>query len=82
MNWNEMQGLRHLKPTMEPLSVADAFALIGTEEGGRMYTEHLENRPFPHYETDPENPDLLIEIAEDGTRTRGHFLGREFCEVK
>ena len=62
--------------TAVPLS--QSLATIDTEFGRRRVAEYLDARPFPHYEPAPESPGLLWRIAEDGSRTRGRFVGREF----
>lgn len=44
--------------------------------------EQLASRPFPHFEPAPEGKGLLVRIDQDGTRTLGRFLRREFQPVK
>jgi hypothetical protein len=39
---------------------------------------YLNSQPFPHYEAHPNRPGLLVRIAEDGHRTVGRFVNREF----
>ena len=51
---------------------------VDTEAGRLRVTEYLNAQPYPHYEPAPDQPSLLIRIEEDGTRTRGRFVGREF----
>ncbi|MBI3466296.1 MAG: hypothetical protein HY000_25060 [Planctomycetes bacterium] len=59
-----------------PLS--ECLASIDSEEGRRRVARYLDSRPFPHYEPAQDAPGLLIRIEEDGTRTLGRFVGREF----
>jgi hypothetical protein len=51
---------------------------VDSPEGRRRVADYLKSRPFPHYETAPGHPGLLIRIAEDGTRTLGRFVDRRF----
>jgi hypothetical protein len=37
----------------------------------------LHNQPFPHYETAPDGPGLLVRIEADGTRSVGRFINRQ-----
>lgn len=64
----------------KPLSACLAEA--GTPAGGKRVAKYLKARPFPHYETDPSAPGLLVRIGEDGARTRGRFVNRQFVEVR
>ena len=43
--------------------------------------EHLQSRPYPHYEP-ADTPGLLIRISADGKRTLGRFVNRQFQAVK
>lgn len=61
---------------VRPLS--ECLASVDSDAGRQRVREYLDARPFPHYEPAPNAPGLLIRIDEDGTRTRGRFVGREF----
>lgn len=61
---------------VRPLSAC--LAAVDTDGGRRQVAVYLDSRPFPHYEPAPDAPDLLVRIDEDGTRTMGRFVGREF----
>lgn len=63
-----------VKPLLECLGSVD------TSDGRRRVADYLASRPFPHYEAAEENG-LLVRIDEDGTRTLGRFIGREFRAV-
>jgi hypothetical protein len=63
-----------------PLS--ECFATIDTPEGRKRVAEYLASQPFPHYEPAKDAPGLLIRIDEDGTRTVGRFVGRQFQPVR
>lgn len=59
-----------------PLS--ELVETIGTPEGERRLANYLRTLPFPHYEAHPAKAGLLIRIEENGTRTVGRFLNRQF----
>ncbi len=63
-----------------PLS--ECLASVDSAEGCRRVVEYLDSRPFPHYEPAPGATGLLIRVADDGTRTLGRFVGREFQAVQ
>jgi hypothetical protein len=43
-----------------------------------QFRAHLADKPYPRFEAAPDAPGWLIKIEEDGTRTRGRFVNREF----
>jgi len=59
-----------------PLS--QCLASVDSADGRRRVAEYLDSRPFPHYEPTRDAPGLLTRVADDGTRTLGRFVGREF----
>ncbi|MFO0967774.1 MAG: hypothetical protein U0793_19605 [Gemmataceae bacterium] len=61
---------------VKPLS--ELLASVDSKKGRQRVRAYLESRPFPHYEPAPGSPNLLVRIDEDGTRTVGRFVGREF----
>jgi len=63
-----------------PLS--ECLASVDSAEGRWRVVEYLDSRPFPHYEPAPGATGLLIRVADDGTRTLGRFVGREFQAVQ
>jgi hypothetical protein len=63
-----------------PLS--EGLASVDSAQGRQRIAAYLQTRPFPHYEPAPDAPGLLVRIDEDGTRTVGRFVGREFQAVK
>jgi hypothetical protein len=65
---------------VRPLS--ECLASVDSDEGRRRVVEYLESRPFPHYDPTPDSPGLLVRVDEDGTRTLGRFVGREFRAAK
>jgi hypothetical protein len=62
--------------------LSECLASVDTDSGRERVYAHLNSRPFPHYEAAPNSPGLLVRIEEDGTRTLGRFVGREFQAVK
>jgi hypothetical protein len=63
----------------KPLS--ECLDSVDSPKGRRRVAEHLESLPFPHYEA-ADTPGLLVRICEDGTRTVGRFVNRQFQSVK
>ncbi|MFN0055277.1 MAG: TA system antitoxin ParD family protein [Planctomycetales bacterium] len=59
-------------PLSECLSEADSSA------GRRRVADYLNSRPFPHYEPAPGAPGMLVRVEQDGRRTIGRFVDREF----
>lgn len=61
---------------VQPLS--EVLESVDTPGGRKRVAEYLESQPFPHYRPHPDRPGLLERIEEDGTRTVGRFVNREF----
>jgi len=59
-----------------PLS--ECLDSVDTPEGRHRLAEVLQSRPYPHYEPAPSSPGLLVRVEQDGTRTLGRFVHREF----
>lgn len=53
---------------------------VETSIGRQRVQSVLAARPFPHFEDVPGQPDLLVRIDADGTRTVGQFVGHQFVE--
>jgi hypothetical protein len=64
------------RPLSECLNSADSI------KGRRRLRDYLESQPFPHYEAHPEKAGLLIRIDENGRRTIGRFVNRQFQAVR
>ncbi len=62
-----------------PLS--DCLASVDSSRGRKRVADYLNDRPFPHYEPAPAAPGMLVRIDEDGTRSVGRFVNREFVVV-
>jgi hypothetical protein len=65
---------------IRPLS--ECLAAVDSDEGRQRVKAYLDSRPFPHYQPAPGVPDLLVRVDEDGARTVGRFVGREFQPTK
>lgn len=52
-----------------------------TPVGRKRFYRHLTEEPFPHYEETDEDG-LYVRVDEDGTRTRGRFVNREFVAAE
>lgn len=59
-------------------SLSECLESVDTEEGRRRVSEYLKSQPYPHYEPASDRPGLLVRIEEDGTRTIGRFVNRQF----
>jgi hypothetical protein len=70
-----------LQRSGEARPLSEIIASVKTEAGHERVRDYLGSRPFPHFEPCPEEPGLLVRIAENGTRTRGRFVNRVFVEV-
>ncbi len=63
-------------------SVSECLGSVDSPEGRTRVVDYLNSRPFPHYEADPKQPELLVRIEENGTRTRGRFVNRQFVPAE
>ncbi|MEZ6124642.1 MAG: hypothetical protein R3C49_15930 [Planctomycetaceae bacterium] len=58
-----------------------ALDAVDSVKGHDRLASYLKSRPYPHYETDPTNRDLIVRIDENGTRVPGHFVNKTFVAV-
>jgi hypothetical protein len=65
---------------VRPLS--ELLATVDSPQGRKRVSAWLETLPFPHFRAHPDQPGLLEKIDEDGTRTVGRFVNREFVPMK
>jgi hypothetical protein len=63
-----------------PLS--ECLKSVDSSQGRRRLAEFLQSQPFPHYEPHPAKPGVLIRVDENGERTEGRFVNREFVSVR
>ena len=59
-------------------SLSACLASVDSPAGRQQVVEHLNSRPFPHYEAAPDMPGLLVRIEANGRRTVGRFVNRQF----
>lgn len=64
---------------MLPLSVC--LDSVNTRAGQARLSAVLAERPYPHFEPAAKSG-VLVKIDEDGTRTTGRFVNREFRPAK
>lgn len=65
---------------LQPLS--SLLESVDSPTGRARLTEYLDQQPFPHYRPHPDTPGLLERIDQDGTRTVGRFVNRQFVPAK
>lgn len=58
-----------------------AFDAVDSAKGRDRLARYLKAQPYPHYESDPSNRDLVVRVEENGTRVRGHFVNKNFVAV-
>ena len=51
---------------------------VDSAEGRERLLKYLAERPYPHYEPAPGRPGLLVRTDDNGTRTVGRFVNRQF----
>jgi hypothetical protein len=75
-----LQGTQALalckKATARPLS--ECLDSADSPAGRERLHKYLDTLPFPHYEPAPGKPGFLLRIAENGKRTIGRFVDRQF----
>jgi hypothetical protein len=60
----------------QPLSAS--LESVDSPQGHRRVCDHLRSLPYPHYEPVPGRSGFLVRTQEDGTRTVGRFVKRQF----
>lgn len=63
-----------------PLS--DCLRSVHTKEGRRRLATYLAAQPYPHFEPAADRPGFILKVDQDGTRTIGRFVNREFRPVE
>ena len=66
--------------TARPLS--ECLQSVDSVEGRRRVVDFFKEQPFPHYERAPGAVGRLVRIDENGKRTVGRFVNREFVPSK
>lgn len=62
-------------------TLSGIISKVDSAEGRQRVHAYLETQAYPHFEQCPDEPGMLVKIDEDGTRTRGRFINREFVEA-
>ncbi|MCB1087082.1 MAG: hypothetical protein KDM63_08555 [Verrucomicrobiae bacterium] len=79
---NAIKAMRGDLANIEDASMRERVtAVLGeVRQGKRAATtrETLREGGLPLYESDPDDPERIIEVAADGTRRRGRFVDRVF----
>ena len=63
-------------------SLAESIQSVDTAVGRDRVRTYLASGPFPHFESCGDEVGMLVRIDEDGTRTRGRFINREFVVAR
>lgn len=58
-----------------------ALDAADSAKGRERLASYLKAQPYPHYESDPSNRDILVQVEENGPRVRGHFVDKTFVAV-
>jgi ParD-like antitoxin of type II bacterial toxin-antitoxin system len=67
--------------TVGATPLADLVDLVDTPAGRDMLKSYLDSEPYPHFEAHPGQAGLLVRIDENGERTVGRFINREFIPM-
>lgn len=67
-----------LRKSGDILRLSELIAFVNYPSGRQRVADYLAKQPFPHYEPSSEQPGFLVRIEEDGRRTIGRFVNREF----
>ena len=74
-------ALIRLKQRGDARPLSACVAAVDTDAGRQRTAAYLATRPYPHFEP-ADRPGLLVKIDEDGTRTLGRFVNRQFQPTK
>ena len=67
-----------LKRRGEAVPLATLLGTVDSKAGRERVRAQQAARPFPHFEPAPGKAGLVVRIDEDGRRTVGRFVNREF----
>ena len=62
--------------------ISECLESVDTPAGRQRVAAFLEAGPFPHYEPHPDRPGLLVRFEENGRKTTGRFVKRQFKPVE
>jgi len=77
----QQQYLQEFREWLVLDQVAESITTEVESAGRERLQSVLNSLPFPHFEGVPGNPLQVWKIDEDGTRTRGHFVNRQFQAI-
>ena len=72
------QHVINLCRTVGATPLSELVEVVGTPAGREKLRAHLESEPYPHFEAHPTQAGLLVRTEENGERTVGRFVNREF----
>jgi hypothetical protein len=58
--------------------LAESVSEVDSPAGRKRLRNYLEGIPYPHYESHSTRPGFLVRTDEDGTKTVGRFVNRQF----
>lgn len=70
-----------LKRRGEARPLSACLDSVDSKKGRARLAAHLSSLPYPHFEAASDRPGLLVKIDEDGKRTVGRFVNRQFKPV-
>lgn len=70
-----------LKRRGEGRSLSECLNVVGTPEGRAQVRSFFAAQPFPHFEA-ADRPGHVVKVDDDGTRTVGRFVNRQFVPAK
>ena len=79
LNGQEIHRLRAAAPAPK---LSEILATVGEPSGRARLQAVLDAEPFPHFRQLPGSQRLFEKIDEDGSRTVGRVVGREFVPVE
>jgi hypothetical protein len=72
------QQIMTLCRTVDATPLSELVGAVGTSAGREKLRAYLESEPFPHFEAHPTRAGFLIRTVENGERSVGRFVNREF----
>lgn len=70
-------------PELSDAKMAElALDASNSARGRDRLARYLKTQPYPHYEPDPSNRDLIVRVEENGTRVLGRFVDKNFVAVE
>ena len=70
-----------MPPYVSPQAIHDLVVNIGKDPDREAVKAEIRAADIPIYSGDPDDPDAVIQIAADGRRTRGRFVGGTFVSA-